>query len=323
MEKYAIAHTPDTEAEIIALRSRIRSYILGEILSRKRQTDIIDGVKREIERFISSMPKNTDTKSVRAELLAFARKAYDTAVRGVQYVTPYAVSEAFSKGGESDGEQTETKERLEKFAESYSRLDSDRAYNFGSTSNGGADSFERYLAAKKALISNGVKIVYVPPHANCSKRCQPYQGRLYSLDGTRGSIDGKPYIPIEEVADKITVSAKNSGRTHNAGLFAYNCRHKMQEYESRTVLEEIPDGVIEHYRRAEAKQKSIAAKIRALKAERDTYTALYKKTQEREIYRKASALNLKAKSLIREYIAISKEYDMPMSADVVKSNTAR
>ena len=97
----------------------------------------------------------------------------------------------------------------------------------------------------------------------------------------------------------------------------------MQEYESRTVLEEIPDGVIEHYRRAEAKQKSIAAKIRALKAERDTYTALYKKTQEREIYRKASALNLKAKSLIREYIAISKEYDMPMSADVVKSNTAR
>ena len=59
------------------------------------------------------------------------------------------------------------------------------------------------------------------------------------------------------------------------------------------------------------------------KAERDTYTALYKKTQEREIYRKASALNLKTKSLMREYIAISKEYDMPMSADVVKSNTAR
>ena len=133
------------------------------------------------------------------------------------------------------------------------------------------------------------------------------------------------YIKDEakEVADKVTVAAKSSGRRHNAGLFAYNCRHKMQAYESETVLEEIPDAVIEHYRKAETKQKSTAQRIRALKIERDTYTALYKKTHDTEVYRRASALDLKVKSLMREYTAISKAYDMPMSSDIVKVKSAK
>ena len=64
--------------------------------------------------------------------------------------------------------------------------------------------YEKYLEEKQALISRGVRLVYVPPHSNCSKRCQPYQSRLYSLDGTSGTIDGKSYIPIEDASDNVT-----------------------------------------------------------------------------------------------------------------------
>ena len=187
----------------------------------------------------------------------------------------------------------------------------------------GGASFERYLSDKKALIAKGVRIVYIPPHANCSKRCQPYQGKLYSLDGTSGSIEGKGFVPIENAADKVTATSKSSGNTYNAGLFSFNCRHKMQEYESGMVLEEIPDEVIEQYRAAESKQKNIEKQIRTLKSERDYYTAVHKKSPNMSVYRHAYELNQKAVTLTKEYAKISETFDIPTAGDIVKPAQTR
>lgn len=125
--------------------------------------------------------------------------------------------------------------------------------------------FAKYQEQKRRLIEKGVTIVYVPPHANCSKRCQPFQSRLYSLDGTRGSVDGRQYIPIEEVADNVTVHGrKDPSRVYAAGLFAYNCRHTMVEYEAGQNLEVIPKDVIERQRKIEVEQREREREIRAL-----------------------------------------------------------
>ena len=48
----------------------------------------------------------------------------------------------------------------------------------------------------------GAKLVICSTHADCSDRCYPWQGRVYSLDHTTGiTADGKRYIPLETATD--------------------------------------------------------------------------------------------------------------------------
>lgn len=78
------------------------------------------------------------------------------------------------------------------------------------------------------LKNAGVKIVACSSHADCSDRCAPWQGRLYSLDGTSGTIDGHKYIPLE-VATDIYYTTK-AGITYKNGLLGFNCRHHLSPY---------------------------------------------------------------------------------------------
>lgn len=76
------------------------------------------------------------------------------------------------------------------------------------------------------------RLVIVTTHADCSDRCAPYQGRVYSLDGTSGTTsDGRKYVPIEEATqnprDRYVTKA---GVVYQNGLFGFNCRHHMIEY---------------------------------------------------------------------------------------------
>ena len=144
--------------------------------------------------------------------------------------------------------------------------------------------FAKYQEQKRQLIADGVRLVYVPPHANCSKRCQPYQGRLYSLDGTRGAIDGRQFIPIEEVAEKKTVQGKRDpSRTYAAGLFAYNCRHTMQAYEDGMKFEVIPNKVIEKQREIETTQREMEREIRALREKHALYMEVCKTSRNKSL----------------------------------------
>lgn len=75
-------------------------------------------------------------------------------------------------------------------------------------------------------------LVVCSVHADCSDRCAPYQGRVYSLDGTKGvTDDGRPYVPLEEATknpkDRYIT---NAGRVYQNGLLGFNCRHKLFAY---------------------------------------------------------------------------------------------
>lgn len=126
--------------------------------------------------------------------------------------------------------------------------------------------FDRYKEEKQRLISNGVRLVYVPPHANCSKRCQPYQGKCYSLTGKTERYDGRVFKPIEDVAEKVTVRGKRDpSRVYAAGLFAYNCRHKMVPYQDGQNIEIIPKEAIEKTRALETHQRELEREVRKAK----------------------------------------------------------
>lgn len=89
--------------------------------------------------------------------------------------------------------------------------------------------YNDHLDSIQGFKDKGVKLVIASTHADCSTRCRPWQGRVYSLDGTRGkTADGREYIPLEEATD-IYYTTK-AGKTYKNGLLGFNCRHYLMEY---------------------------------------------------------------------------------------------
>lgn len=91
---------------------------------------------------------------------------------------------------------------------------------------------EFHTKQKEDFQSKGAKLVWISTHADCSERCEPFQGKLFSLDGSSGTTEGNKYQPIEKATD-IFVRTKN-GRLWKNGLFGFNCRHRMIEYQPKS-----------------------------------------------------------------------------------------
>lgn len=140
-----------------------------------------------------------------------------------------------------------------------------------------------------------VKLVVCSVHSDCSKRCAPWQGKIYSLDGTSGMIDGKKFQPLEKATD-IYVTTKK-GRTWKNGLLGFNCRHKLYKYTPNMQMPKVS----ERERKAEYKiteqQREYERQIRDLRAKADM--SLDK--DERASYRaKAAILNKKYEAFSRK-----------------------
>ncbi len=89
--------------------------------------------------------------------------------------------------------------------------------------------YNDHLESIESLKKSGVKLVICSSHSDCSDRCAPWQGRVFSLDGTRGTTpDGRKYVPLEEATD-IFYTTK-AGRRYKNGLLGFNCRHYLVPY---------------------------------------------------------------------------------------------
>lgn len=85
-----------------------------------------------------------------------------------------------------------------------------------------------HIARIDELKGNGVRLVIISAHADCSERCRPFQGKVFSLDGTSGKTDdGRSFEPLENATDIYT----KGGKWKN-GLFGFNCRHYAVEYKT-------------------------------------------------------------------------------------------
>ncbi len=179
--------------------------------------------------------------------------------------------------------------------------------------------FSKYQEQKKKLIEQGVKLVYVPPHSNCSKRCQPYQGKIYSLDNSEGFIDGRAYKPIEKVSDEVVVQGKKDpSRFYAAGLFAYNCRHTMQPYQEGQNIEIIPDDEIERQRKIEVEQRARERKIRALKEKRELLKVVRESSGNASLDAEIKQLGLDCIQKGKEYRAFCAKNEVPRFDDRLK-----
>lgn len=90
--------------------------------------------------------------------------------------------------------------------------------------------YEKHLTDISDLKASGVRLVICSTHTDCSERCRPWQGKVYSLDGTSGTTDdGRSYQPLENATDVYYTT--KSGKTYKNGLLGFNCRHYLVEYE--------------------------------------------------------------------------------------------
>ena len=91
--------------------------------------------------------------------------------------------------------------------------------------------YQHNLDMVQSLKDKGHKLVICSTHADCSDRCSPWQGRVYSLDGTSGTTDdGRKYVPLEMATDHYYTTKK--GKIYKNGLLGFNCRHFLVPYKS-------------------------------------------------------------------------------------------
>lgn len=147
------------------------------------------------------------------------------------------------------------------------------------------------------LKRQGVRLVICSTHADCSERCMPWQGRVYSLDGTSGTTDdGRHYQPLEN-ATNIYYTTK-AGKSYKNGLLGFNCRHFLVPYKSGYRFPK--PNAAEERREYEItqKQRRMEAEVRKWRA-----VAVENKDTDREQYLKARG---KAVVANKAYIEFSK-----------------
>lgn len=119
--------------------------------------------------------------------------------------------------------------------------------------------YERHQEEIAGFKANGVKLVICSAHADCSERCAPYQGKLYSLDGTYGKAeDGRSYEPLENATQnpRDTYITK-AGRVYQNGLLGFNCRHYLTPYKVGMVAPYVSASVQEKERKITRRQREL------------------------------------------------------------------
>lgn len=159
--------------------------------------------------------------------------------------------------------------------------------------------YNGHLEQIDALRAAGHKLVIASTHADCSERCRPWQGRVYSLDGTSGiTDDGRSYQPLENATDVWYTT--RAGKRYKNGLLGFGCRHYLIPYRSGYRFPK-PNPA------EEARQYAITQKQREL--ERNVRYWRTKAVTDKNVDR-ASYLNARKKAIEwnNEYIRYSQEH---------------
>lgn len=123
------------------------------------------------------------------------------------------------------------------------------------------ERWERKVNELEELKAQGVDLVWISTHANASERCAPWQGKLYSISGRSGTIDGIPFQPLSNAMD-IFYTTKEGKTYRNGCISGFNCRHVLIPYKKGNKPIEVSDKVIAKYRAIEENQRAMERAIR-------------------------------------------------------------
>lgn len=158
--------------------------------------------------------------------------------------------------------------------------------------------YDRTMKNIEALKASGVNLVQSSRHANCSKRCEKWQGGYYTLDNTYRTVDGIQFQPLSNATDQFYTTKK--GKVYKNGhITGYNCRHTLRPYKKGYSEPMVSAREVERQRAIDHKMRAYERKIRHYKDE-----ALMMKGQDKRA--SAWAWN-KAKATNAEYVAYARK----------------
>ena len=308
-------------------QSEIKVLIQKLVLDGKSFAEVNKAVVKVVENAINELESDSLKETAKPVLYAFATRIYNymkqtyqglnwlgiyalMAVsqnkgtpKQVQYVSQLADS-AYNKGLPLDMFSKDymqfIKERVEKLSKFEAKEDYTSRVNLRNIAEIQVrqEWHEQQIEDYK---EQGVKLVWIVPHSNCSERCQEWQGKLYSLDGTTGQIDGISYQPLERATD-IYEMTKNGKIYKNGCISGFNCRHTLEPYKQGNKPIEIPSRVIDRQREINTKQRYFERGVREWKER-----ALMFKNIDKKLYNYAKE---KAKWWNNRYIAYSQKNEV-------------
>lgn len=166
--------------------------------------------------------------------------------------------------------------------------------------------YERHQDEIADFKERGTRLVVCSVHADCSSRCAKYQGRVYSLDGSKGfTEDGLEIKPLEWATNNPNdlYGPTKAGKYYQNGLLGFNCRHKLFEYKPKMVIPTVSEQEQKReyaitQRQREMEREVISARENAL-AYKDTNVDKYRTwkkiaTERYESYKQFSKTNGRA-----------------------------
>lgn len=143
--------------------------------------------------------------------------------------------------------------------------------------------YENTLKQIDNLVQKGINLVVSSKHANCSKRCEAWQGGHYTLDNTYQVVDGIEFQPLKNATDQFYTTRK--GKVYKNGhITGYNCRHYLMEYRKGYEQPEVSAEVVERERNIDHKMRAMERVIRKWKDAELIY-----KGEDKDRYLKAKA----------------------------------
>lgn len=163
---------------------------------------------------------------------------------------------------------------------------------------------EKQMEMLENLKNNGVKYAWTSSHPDCSKRCEPWQGKLFDLESEHSDlsnhrmnkkINGHQVYCFKEVINKVD----KYGYKNNI-IVGFNCRHRLIPYKESDLMPNIYNNRdIAKEREINAKLRAYERKIRLLLQQSKLYNSVNKT--------KAIYYKQKASELIKQYKAFANE----------------
>lgn len=164
---------------------------------------------------------------------------------------------------------------------------------------------------------SGAKLVVASVHADCSSRCFPWQGRVYSLDGSYGvTDDGRKYVPLETATDVFYTT--KAGKTYKNGLLGFNCRHRLLPYIRGVQPEAIGKDTQQKQYAINNRQRAMERNVRVLKLRETLYAG--KDVQE---YKRIHGEVTRATAVYKAFCKENARAFYPERLQVLKPSTER